>query len=686
MKLNYLFKFILALALLPACGLILVAQNIAPPSTSSDTLRTIQIIRGKSLREKTIDSLNSFQTIAGDVILKEGLTLFYCDSASINKRTNILEAYGNIHINQNDSIHTYSQYLKYVGTERIAYLKKGVRLTDNKGTLYTEDLEYDLKSSVGKYKSGGRVVNGKTILTSTEGVYYADTKDVFFKKNVHLVDPKYDIRNDTLLYNTQTQITSWNTATNIKSKNGGDIYSTNGTYDLKNGKAFFGNRTIIKDSTRTYVADESAYDELSGIAQLRGSAVIKDSVNGYTVLGNEIYLDKNNNSFLATRKPVLIFKGEGNDSTFVAADTLFSGVEKRDSLGRKIIVSKDTLKNTKLVSVTDSLLVLNASKDSTNKKALVKNETFSENLVNKNTDSLLVNTDSLENKIIVQNKSNKDSSIFLSENKKQIIATNKNNELPVKKDSIANKVLVQNKTVKEEETKKLDSSLVKQAAEDSITIVASIMKQLGSQNKDSLDKTATIRATKDTAIRYFIAFHKVRIFNDSLQSVCDSLYYSSEDSIFRLFKDPLVFASKSQIAGDTIYMYTKNKKAERLYVFENGIIINKANDKMYNQIAGRTLNGYFKAGELDYMRAKGSPAESVFYPQDDDSAYIGMNRGKGDVIDIYFVNKEVNKVKFINQVDGTLYPIRQIPADQKFLKNYKWQDARRPKNKLELFE
>lgn len=686
MKLNYLFKFILALALLPACGLILVAQNIAPPSTSSDTLRTIQIIRGKSLREKTIDSLNSFQTIAGDVILKEGLTLFYCDSASINKRTNVLQAYGNIHINQNDSIHTYSQYLKYVGTERIAYLKKGVRLTDNKGTLYTEDLEYDLKSSVGKYKSGGRVVNGKTILTSTEGVYYADTKDVFFKKNVHLVDPKYDIRNDTLLYNTQTQITSWNTATNIKSKNGGDIYSTNGTYDLKNGKAFFGNRTIIKDSTRTYVADESAYDELSGIAQLRGSAVIKDSVNGYTVLGNEIYLDKNNNSFLATRKPVLIFKGEGNDSTFIAADTLFSGVEKRDSLGRKIIVSKDTLKNTKLVSVTDSLLVLNASKDSTNKKALVKNETFSENLVNKNTDSLLVNTDSLENKIIVQNKSNKDSSIFLSENKKQIIATNKNNELPVKKDSIANKVLVQNKTVKEEETKKLDSSLVKQAAEDSITIVAGIMKQLGSQNKDSLDKTATTRATKDTAIRYFIAFHKVRIFNDSLQSVCDSLYYSSEDSIFRLFKDPLVYASKSQIAGDTIYMYTKNKKAERLYVFENGIIINKANDKMYNQIAGRTLNGYFKAGELDYMRAKGSPAESVFYPQDDDSAYIGMNRGKGDVIDIYFVNKEVNKVKFINQVDGTLYPIRQIPADQKFLKNYKWQDARRPKNKLELFE
>ena len=133
-------------------------------------------------------------------------------------------------------------------------------------------------------------------------------------------------------------------------------------------------------------------------------------------------------------------------------------------------------------------------------------------------------------------------------------------------------------------------------------------------------------------------------------------------------------------------MYTKNKKAERLYVWENGIIVNKINEKMYNQFAGRTLNGYFKEGELDYMRAKGSPAESVFYPQDNDSAYIGMNRSKGDVIDIYFLKRAVNRVKFINNVDGTLFPIRQIPADQKFLKNYKWLDKRRPKSKLELFE
>jgi hypothetical protein len=204
---------------------------------------------------------------------------------------------------------------------------------------------------------------------------------------------------------------------------------------------------------------------------------------------------------------------------------------------------------------------------------------------------------------------------------------------------------------------------------------------------DTLKTTKVITSSSaDTAIRYFQAFHNVRIFNDSLQAVCDSLYYSSLDSVFRMFNEPLLFSNNSQVSGDTIYLFTKNRKAERLYAFYNAMVINKTAENMYNQISGRTLNGYFKDGGLDYVRSKGSPAESIFYPQDKDSAYIGMNRSKGDVIDIYFVNKAVDKVKFINNVDGTLYPLRQTPEDQKKLNGFKWQDNRRPKTRFELFE
>ena len=86
------------------------------------------------------------------------------------------------------------------------------------------------------------------------------------------------------------------------------------------------------------------------------------------------------------------------------------------------------------------------------------------------------------------------------------------------------------------------------------------------------------------------------------------------------------------------------------------------------------------------MRVKGSQAESVYYARDDDSAYIGMNRAAGDVIDLYFKKGDLNKVLFVNDVKGKMYPMREIPADEKLLKNFIWLDDKRPKNKLELFE
>jgi lipopolysaccharide export system protein LptA len=205
--------------------------------------------------------------------------------------------------------------------------------------------------------------------------------------------------------------------------------------------------------------------------------------------------------------------------------------------------------------------------------------------------------------------------------------------------------------------------------------------------RDTLKTTLAVSTNDaDTTVRYFLGFHNVRIFNDSLQAVSDSLHYSTADSTFKLFGEPVVWNDKSQVTGDTLYMYTQNQKPKRLFVFNNGMIVNKTADRMYNQIAGRTLNGYFVDGSIDYVRVKGSPAESIFYPQDDDSAYIGMNKSSSDVIDIYFVNKELNKVKFIKDVDGVLYPLRDIPADKKELKGFRWLDHRRPKNKLELFE
>jgi lipopolysaccharide export system protein LptA len=205
--------------------------------------------------------------------------------------------------------------------------------------------------------------------------------------------------------------------------------------------------------------------------------------------------------------------------------------------------------------------------------------------------------------------------------------------------------------------------------------------------KDTIKNTRVVNAGKDTSdTRFFQCYHHVRIFSDSLQAVSDSLFYSAKDSVFRLFINPIVWASQSQVTGDTIYLFTKNKKAERMYVFENSLAVNKSGDNMYNQVSGKTLNGYFKDGAIDYMRTKGAPAQSIYYAKDENDAMVGVNTASGDIIDMRFENKELKKVVFINDVSGTMYPFKQTPQEKKQLRSFKWLESKRPKTKFELFE
>ena len=520
----------------------ILAQVVPVATPPSDSTRKIEIISGNSSRFITLDDSTTLRTLSGLAVVRQGKTILSGDSIVLNSRTQIAEVFGHVHINDNDSVNTFADYLQYFGKTRIAFLKKNVKLTDGKGTLITDDLVYDLGTGIATYKGGGRVINGTTVLTSTDAIYYSDTKDVYFKKFVHLVDPKYDIVADSLLYNTQLKTATLISPTVIKTKDGKVIHSSEGTYNLQTGYATFGKRTMISDSTFSATADNMYIDDATGISVLEGRAKYVDSVNHMIVVGGYIESNKKENSFLATRHSVVILVKD-KDSTYVSADTLFSGLRKYDSTTKKNYTKVDTINN------------------------------------------------------------------------KQVFTK-----------------------------------------------------------------------TPQDSIRYLLGYRHVRIFNDSAQAVSDSMYYSTEDSVFRMFRNPVFWKEKNQVSGDTMYLFTEHQKPKRLYVFNNSIVINQQNPAMYNQAGGRTLNAYFKDGEIDYTRIKGSPAETIFYPQDNDSAYVGMNRSSGDVVDVYFVNKEVQKIKFIQNIDGVMYPLKQIPDDKKYLKNFKWQDKRRPKNKLELFE
>jgi hypothetical protein len=132
-------------------------------------------------------------------------------------------------------------------------------------------------------------------------------------------------------------------------------------------------------------------------------------------------------------------------------------------------------------------------------------------------------------------------------------------------------------------------------------------------------------------------------------------------------------------------MYTKNKKADRLQVFENSFLIRENEPGVYHQVKSTRMDGFFKDGAIDSVNARGS-AESIYFIQDNDSAYTGINQTSSDALDVYFRQQDLERVVLRSAVKGTLFPMSQKQPSEARLSGFNWRESRRPKTKYELFE
>lgn len=306
--------------------------------------QTVRIDTAQRLYLRNPDPATSIQILAGKVRLRQGTTIFYCDSCIINSASKTFEAFGNIHI-IDDTTQVWSDYLLYNSASRVAHLRDKVRLSDGKATLTTNELEYDVANKIGTYRNGGRVVNKKTVLTSREGTYYTDVKDFYFRQNVELKDPAYYLKTDSLLYNTQTQQARFLTETFIRDSTKRTVVTREGYYDVANNRSEFTSRTTIKDKCTVITGDHIASDEASGIVQIEGRGVLIDSCQGVNILANRIFANKKLGSYLATQQPLMIVRQE-KDSIYIRADTLFSAKLTELYKGKDSLLKKLGLKET----------------------------------------------------------------------------------------------------------------------------------------------------------------------------------------------------------------------------------------------------------------------------------------------------------------------------------------------------
>ena len=105
------------------------------------------------------------QVLHGNVHFRHQGADLFCDSAHFYEQSNSFEAFGHVKMKQGDTLSLTSNYAYYDGNDQLAQARYNVVLRHRKTTLYTDSLDYDRMYNFGNFFEGGKLVDGKTVLT-----------------------------------------------------------------------------------------------------------------------------------------------------------------------------------------------------------------------------------------------------------------------------------------------------------------------------------------------------------------------------------------------------------------------------------------------------------------------------------------------------------------------------------------
>lgn len=333
------------------CALLTGIPASAQKNTT-DSTNKIEILQSGLLRHVQTDS-GEINKLLDSVIMKQGETIMYCDSAYFNLAKNSMEAFGNVHVIQPGS-EAQSDYMRYVGDKKMGYMKGNVMLTDGKSNLWSEEVDYDVANKIGTYTQGGTLQDSATTLSSNSGVYNMKSKDARFTQEVFVTNPDYNIQSDDLGYNTATKVVTFFGASVVTSDKS-VLHTSCGTYNSLKEIATFPCRSSVINEQHYIEADSLYHNKISGKGQAKGNVIAIDTEHHTTLYCGKADYNEKKRNILATIKPVLKQMND-KDSLFIRADTLYSAPVPKpgDTVKFTKVTGKGKKKKTEVIYAADT--------------------------------------------------------------------------------------------------------------------------------------------------------------------------------------------------------------------------------------------------------------------------------------------------------------------------------------------
>lgn len=674
----------------------------------------------------------SYRKALGHARFEHNSTLLICDTALWNVNQNVINAFGNVQIIQNNTVLS-SESLDYLIDQNLAQFRGAlVQLRDKDGnTLRTTDLDYNTKDSVAVFRNGGalRDKDGQ-IIESDDGHYYSKLKTFSFTNNVNMYTDSIFVKTDDLDYNTGTNVATFGTGTNAWRDNN-MLSSQAGFYERTLEKfTFFRNVHILTENQEAW-ADTLVYYRVPNNVEMFGHVELLDTTrNVAAVAGYVQYIDSL--SFIKlTREPAVIAiseQGEKRDTAYIGADTLIlRSIPKCDVDSSEISNSASRLKEINVDPVTEYRRKAYEAAKAAAEEARKKREEEDPNAAGasdrgasavkpggkptgkpagKATGTAIGKTagttagktgDNSGGKAI--SKSGKlsgdamigdpvtkgrqglpapwDDVIEYAPPRFQLPDTLKTSPdtVRVPSDSLAAKTL---SAVTEPVSVTEPAEVTNPQSPDSLTVPTDSLTVPGDSLHVPTDSLSL--APKDsTKISFIYGIRNVKVFRNDMQVACDSLAYTDLDSLIRLYENPIVWNEiKRQYSADSITVIVKNRSIDRASLMSNAFIIVQEDTLSYDQIRGTEMMAYFDStGALRRFDSMGG-ASGVFYIEENGSLAT-VNKFESKMLTATLKDGNIQDLNYFDAVKTDAYPVVQMKKDEKILKGFDWQPDKRPK-------
>jgi lipopolysaccharide export system protein LptA len=298
----------------------LLISAVFIPSSGWSQDETIRLVFAEDVVNSVV---HKNTTVAkGHVEFKHGNTRLFCDSALYFQDLNIVHSYGDVQINQGDTVNLFCDSLIYNGNSNKSKLLSNVRFRDSEYIMLTDSLHYDGNTSIGSYTNHAKIssINSDLKLTSVKGYYHSSTKIFYFKDSVHIEDPKYELFADTLEFRTIPSSAHFHGPTTILFDSS-TVDCNKGIYFSKEERVQLWNGATLNEPGRSFYADSLLFNQKTGFGEGFCNVEMYDTTEQVKFLSDYL-LKKPKNSALILKDNARIFQYSETDTLYLAGDTI----------------------------------------------------------------------------------------------------------------------------------------------------------------------------------------------------------------------------------------------------------------------------------------------------------------------------------------------------------------------------